>query len=112
MYVAHLKTIFQEIVASGWYISRAKELQNKILEQINRLDWSVNRLARELYYDEYDEDADEFGSAVSISVLSFSFSSKQSFSLLTKMWYAHALGIGFSNANLDTRILMARRYFV
>jgi hypothetical protein len=34
MYVAHLKTIFQEIVASGWYVSRAKELQDKIAADV------------------------------------------------------------------------------
>lgn len=34
MYVAHLKTIFQEIVASGWYVTRANELQTIIAEDV------------------------------------------------------------------------------
>ena len=34
MYAAHLKTIFQEAVDSGWYISRARELQAKIAAEV------------------------------------------------------------------------------
>ena len=33
-YVAHLKTIFQEIVENGWYLSRANELQALISAQV------------------------------------------------------------------------------
>ncbi|MCP4989017.1 MAG: hypothetical protein GY928_24055 [Colwellia sp.] len=39
-----------------------KELQEKIKDQLNRLDWSVKRLARELYYhnnDAADEETDK-----------------------------------------------------
>lgn len=34
MYVAHLKTIFQDIVASDWYVSRAYELQALIADEV------------------------------------------------------------------------------
>ncbi len=34
MYVAHLKTMFQDIVASNWYVSRAYELQALIADEV------------------------------------------------------------------------------
>ena len=39
--------------------TKTKELQSSIIEQIDRLGWSVKRLARELYYYHNDVDDDD-----------------------------------------------------
>ncbi|AZQ84266.1 hypothetical protein EKO29_09680 [Colwellia sp. Arc7-635] len=39
--------------------TKTKELQTSIIEQIERLGWSVKRLARELYYHHNDVDDDD-----------------------------------------------------